>query len=94
MGHDTFAYLKKRDARRGGNSVAYVRHAAWNEDARNLYFALLATEHDAGVSGDGSLKWFEPRMLRRALHFVVTEDQREFLEQCLRFRRGVWIAFL
>ena len=96
MGHDIDAYPVTE-------SIAYLRRGAFadSEDKMAIYVLLgdKATDHYAGVSGDGAYEHFTADELQMALDIAIQErhekDIIDFLTDALSVadERGVFIHF-
>jgi hypothetical protein len=79
MGHDTMIGSFKE--------VAYLRRSAFCADNGVIYDLLGMSEHDAGVSGDGSIhsisrdNLYKATLKARELGYL---DQAEFLEKAIK----------
>lgn len=95
MGHDVFGFKDKEHE----NEIAYLRRGAFNDQARDIYKVLDATEYDAGCSGCGETVFFTRQKLEEALMRLPTgedhEQERQFVRNLLEKgdEAGAWIGF-
>ena len=93
MGHDIYAFKGVKTE----EQIAYLRRNASSKRAHLFYDALQANDHDCGVSGCGTGKYFLPVEIQRALSWLrdqgIEEDEEAFLTACLTKASGVTIIF-
>jgi len=94
MGHDIFGFNDKQRNKK----ISYLRYSAGQEQARYIYRALDAEEHDCGCSGCGETVFFTKQKLRHAIMKFSAEkheQEHQFLRDLIEkgSAKGAWISF-